>query len=83
MFYVDKAAKKCFFMPHNRMKNVYHLKDVIEETNPANDTTYILNCATPQENIVKNSNHFTNTLLGKQKNNQLANQGCSISTMKH
>ena len=65
MFYHDVAAAKCYFMPHNRMKNVYHLKDVLEETNLLTDTTFVLNCATPQENVIKNSNHFTNTLSGR------------------
>ena len=64
MFHLDKATGKCYFMPHSRMKNVFHLNDVIEETNVATDTTFVLNCAIPQKNIIKNSNHFTNTLQG-------------------
>ena len=68
MFYLDTALTntdgKCYFMPHNRMKNQFHLMNIIEETNAANDTTYILNCDVPQENILKSSDPYLNTLIG-------------------
>ena len=35
--------------------------DIIEETNSASDTTYILNCDVPQENILKSSDPYLNT----------------------
>ena len=38
--------------------------DIIEETNSASDTTYILNCDVPQENILKSSDPYLNTLIG-------------------
>ena len=38
--------------------------NIIEETNSASDTTYILNCDTPQENILKSSDPYLNTLIG-------------------
>ena len=46
------------------MKNQFHLMNIIEETNSADDTTYILNCDTPQENILKSSDPYLNTLIG-------------------
>ena len=68
MFYLDTALTntegKCYLMPHNRMKNQFHLMNIIEETNSASDTTYILNCDTPQENILKSSDPYLNTLIG-------------------
>ena len=63
-FHLDKTTKNCYIMPHNRMKNVHDFRDIMEESTSSNDTVFVLNCMTPQENVAKNNEAFTNTLSG-------------------
>ena len=53
-------------MPHNRLKNAQNPNQVIQQSGSADEHMYILNCATPQENILRNNEAFTHTLSGTQ-----------------
>ena len=63
MVHVDKSL--CKFMPHNLIKGVQNIHKVIQKTGKATDQLYILDCSTPQENILSNSDAFTHSNFGE------------------
>ena len=64
MFTLDQSDKKCYMMPHNRMRNVHHPHKVFEHSEDLDDHLYVLQCTNSQENILKNNEAFTHTLSG-------------------
>ena len=64
MFVLDQTSKKCYMMPHNRLKNAQNPNQLIEQSGSPDTHMYILQCTTSQENILKNNEAFTNTLSG-------------------
>ena len=64
MFSYDHVTKTCDFMPHNPVKGVQNLRDIVQKASVETKSVTILNCATPQENLLKNNAFFTHSYYG-------------------
>ena len=73
MFYFNFATTDCYFMPHNPVKGVQNLNDVLTrsmltadlQSDVLQEAVFVLSCAAPQENVLKNSEFYRRTTEGE------------------
>ena len=72
VFQYRKSNGKCLFSPNNptkgRINLVQNYQGILKKSFPehVDELIYFLDCSTPQENILRNSDFFTHTYLRKQ-----------------
>ena len=67
VFHYSKNNGQCRFSPNNAMKNKFNpinkYQSIVKKPIASEELIYFLDCATPQENILRNSDFFTHTHL--------------------
>ena len=72
VFHYKKSDGKCRFSPNNptkgRINLVQNYQGILKRSSLADidELIYFLDCSTPQENILRNSDFFTHTHLRKE-----------------
>ena len=76
VFHYSKGSGHCAFSPNNAIKNrinpINKYQSILKKQMTSDELVYLLDCSTPQENILVNSDFFTHThlrmvILTKQK----------------